>query len=126
LCGRRDDIRAALDAELAGVAVVRTWGFTTRMPELLAAADVLVHSTAGLTILEAHLQGCAVISYGWGGGHIRANNRGFEQLGLAHVVRRRRELPAALERALSQHPQPGWPRHARLRAAADAVLELAA
>jgi processive 1,2-diacylglycerol beta-glucosyltransferase len=125
LCGRRDDIRARLDAELADVPTITTWGFTTQMAELLAAADVLIHSTAGLTVLEAQLQGCAVISYGWGGGHIRANNKAFAAIGLADVVKRRAQLPAAIARALAAQPEPSWPRHARLRRAADAVLELA-
>jgi processive 1,2-diacylglycerol beta-glucosyltransferase len=124
LCGRRDDIRARLDAELADVPAITTWGFTERMADLLAAADVLIHSTAGLTVLEAQLQGCAVISYGWGGGHIRANNAAFAALGLAQVVRARGDLPGALSRALATPVAPSWPRHAALASAADLVLEL--
>jgi len=43
---------------LALEARVVVLGFSKRMPELLAAADVLVHSTAGLTVLEALMRGC--------------------------------------------------------------------
>ena len=56
------------------------------MADWLAAADVLVHSTAGLTVIEAIMRGCAVISYGWGRGHIRANNRAYLSFGLADVA----------------------------------------
>ena len=47
---------------------VRVEGFTKQMPDWFAAADVLVHSTAGLTVLEAIMEGCGVVSYGWGSG----------------------------------------------------------
>jgi hypothetical protein len=81
-------------------------GFTDRMSDVLAAADTLVHSTAGLTVLEAHIRGCPVISYGFGVGHIRANNRAFERFGLAAVARSPRQLATALERALAHRPEP--------------------
>ena len=58
------------------------------MSDWLAAGDALVHSTGGLTVLEAHVRGCPTISYGWGRGHIRANNEAFLRFG----YRRRREV----------------------------------
>src|SRR5262249_35451584 len=58
LCGRNDDLRAQLAARFGGNARVRVEGFTERMPDWLAAADVLVHSTGGLTVLEAGMRGC--------------------------------------------------------------------
>ena len=61
-------------------------GFTERMPDWFAAADVLVHSTAGLTVLEAIMRGCGVVSYGWGRGHVRVNNEAFVRFGLAEVA----------------------------------------
>jgi hypothetical protein len=39
-----------------GLDVVVTDGFTARMPELLAASDVLVHTTGGTTMLEARVR----------------------------------------------------------------------
>jgi len=124
LCGRRDDVRAALSAALPDVHV---WGFTDEMAALLGAATVLIHSTAGLTVLEAQLQGCHVISYGWGGGHIRTNNRAYRRLGIAQVVRRRGELAPALAAALvAGPPAPAWPRHAAFPEAADLIAGLAA
>src|SRR5205085_7723027 len=92
LCGRNDELRGRMDA----IEGVDAWGFTDRMSDLLGAADVLVHSTAGLTILEAQIRGTRVISYGYGAGHIRVNNRAFAQLDMADVVRSPRELRAAL------------------------------
>ena len=62
---------------------------------------MLVHSTAGLTVLEALMRGCRVISYGWGHGHVRVNNRAFERFGLAEVAADRAELGPALVRALA-------------------------
>jgi processive 1,2-diacylglycerol beta-glucosyltransferase len=58
-----------------------------------------VHSTGGLTVLEAIMRGCPAISYGWGRGHVRVNNRAFRTFGLADVVERRSDLGPALERA---------------------------
>ena len=62
---------------------------------------MLIHSTAGLTVMEALVCGCSVISYGWGRGHIRANNAAFALHGMAQVARDRRELAAALAAALA-------------------------
>ena len=94
------------------------------MATLLAAARALVHSTAGLTVLEAQLQGCPVISYGWGAGHIRANNAAFQRLGLARVARDPEALRQALRAAVAERPQPTWAKHAALPAAADVILGL--
>jgi processive 1,2-diacylglycerol beta-glucosyltransferase len=124
LCGRRDDVRERLAGRYAGRGDVRVWGFIDRMPELLAAADVLVHSTAGLTILEALMCGCRPISFGWGRGHIRANNRAYERFGLAAVAPDRGALRAALAAAL-QAPRPA-PWQPDLPEAADRVLAHAA
>ena len=91
LCGSNTKLRARLDA-LATDGRVRTEGFTTRMCEWLAAAAVLVHSTAGLTVLEAELCGTWAISYGWGVGHIRLNNAAYRRFGLADVATTPAEL----------------------------------
>ncbi len=101
LCGRSDEVRDRVAAAFAADRRVRVEGFTERMCDLLTAADALVHSTAGLTILEARLRGCQPISYGWGVAHIRANNRAFARYGLADVAASRADLSAALARALA-------------------------
>jgi processive 1,2-diacylglycerol beta-glucosyltransferase len=97
------------------------WGFTERMSDLLAAADALIHSTAGLTVLEAIVRGCPTISYGWGRAHIRANNEAFQRFGLAEVAIDRSALATALRRALAARPEPN-PFLAELPSAASVVL----
>jgi len=106
LCGRNDALRATLEARFAGRPEVRVVGFTDEMADWIAAADVLVHSTGGLTVLEALMRGCPVISYGWGRGHVRINNRAFRAFGLAEVVERRSELRPVLERVLANGRNP--------------------
>jgi processive 1,2-diacylglycerol beta-glucosyltransferase len=100
MCGRNDALRRRIEWRYAGERRVRAIGFTNQVAELFSAADVLVHSTAGLTVLEAHLCGCPTISYGWGRGHIRANNRAFLRFGLADVAGTRAQLGPAITRAL--------------------------
>ncbi len=68
LCGRNDDLRRQLLQTFGANPRVRVEGFTEQMPDWLAAADALVHSTGGLTVLEAIMVGCPPISYGWGTG----------------------------------------------------------
>jgi UDP-N-acetylglucosamine:LPS N-acetylglucosamine transferase len=100
---------------------VRVLGFTDDMPAVLAEADCLVHASAGLTVLEALMCGCRPISYGWGVAHIRLNNRAYRRHGLADVVESRRELRAAIERALADPLEPDRS-FAALPEAADEVL----
>ena len=47
------------------------------------------------------MRGCPAISYGWGRGHVRVNNRAFRAFGLADVVERRSGLGPALDRAFT-------------------------
>jgi UDP-glucose 4-epimerase len=98
LGGHSERARRRLERHFGSNARVRLLGFTDRMSDLLAAADALVHSTAGLTVLEAQIRGCPVISYGFAVGHIRANNRAYRRFGLARVA----TSPAALRRELGQ------------------------
>ena len=125
LCGNNARLRARLDAAFAGEPRVRTEGFTTRMCDWMAAADVLVHSTAGLTVLEAQLCGTWAISYGWGMGHIRLNNAAYRRTGLAAVATTPDELARALREAL-RAPRPRATGYAARPAAAESVLELMA
>ena len=122
LCGRNEDLRARLAERYAGERV-RLVGFTEQMSEWLAAADALVHSTGGLTVLEAYVRGCPTISYGWGRGHIRANNAAFRRYGIAEVVAGPRELDRALRAALASRPAPGLALGS-LPSAASLVLSL--
>jgi processive 1,2-diacylglycerol beta-glucosyltransferase len=125
LCGRNEDVRTAMETRFGLQPRVRVSGFTHHMNELFAVADVLIHSTAGLTVLEAYIRGCRVISYGWGIAHIKANNRAFERHGIARVAATRAELAEALRDALA-HPRSDLSAtFAALPSAASAVLAAA-
>lgn len=102
LCGRSEKVQARLSEAFALAPRAKVVGFTEQMPELLAAADVLIHSTAGLTAFEARVRGCQLISYGWGVAHIRLNNEAYERFGLAEVAADRSQLADALARALAR------------------------
>jgi hypothetical protein len=62
------------------------------MPEVLAAADVLVHSTGGVTCLEAMAAGTPVVSYGLPVGHARLNTRAMAALDLVRLANDTKEL----------------------------------
>ncbi len=106
LCGRNDKLRAQISQKLPDHPRLRLMGFTDRMGDVLAASDALIHSSAGLTVLEAIIRGCPVVSYGFGYGHVRASNAALERFGLAQVARAYDEIAPALERALEHRPQP--------------------
>lgn len=123
LCGRNEALRATVGERFGASPRVRILGFTDEMATVLANGDCLVHSSAGLTVLEALMCGCRPISYGWGVAHIRLNNRAYVRHGLADVARTRAELRAAIERALAD-PRPPDRSFAALPDAADEVLGL--
>ncbi|MEN3284358.1 MAG: processive 1,2-diacylglycerol beta-glucosyltransferase [Solirubrobacteraceae bacterium] len=104
LAARNEQLRAALEERFAGDSRVRVWGFTERMHELLAAADVAIHSTGGMTSLEALSCGCPLIAFGSSIGHIRVHNRTMAALGLITVAGTRAELATALQRTLVDAP----------------------
>jgi UDP-glucose 4-epimerase len=106
LCGRNDKTRARVAKRLGAEPRLKLMGFTDRMGDVLAASDVLIHSSAGLTVLEAIIRGCPVISYGFGYGHVRASNRALERFGLAQVARSEEDIAPALGRALVHRPDP--------------------
>ena len=60
------------------------------------------------------MRGCPTISYGWGRGHIRANNEAFRRYGFAEVAASQTELGSALGARCT----PARPARARARLAA--------
>lgn len=148
ITGRNEAARERLEQRFGENEQVRIIGFTEQMSDWMAAADAMVHATAGLTVLEAHIRGCPVVSYGFNAGHLRANNAAFERFGLAevassdhelesvlrHVTRERRSpdssfasLPSISSRVLAARPrvrpQPAWKlRTSRLAAAVGAAV----
>jgi UDP-glucose 4-epimerase len=121
LCGRNDTLRAKVVGRFGDDPRLRVMGFTDRMGDVLAAADVLVHSSAGLTVLEAIIRGCPVVSYGFGYGHVRASNAALERFKLAQVAHNEADLVPAITRALEHRPEPD-PRFARRPSTASLIL----
>jgi processive 1,2-diacylglycerol beta-glucosyltransferase len=92
LAGRNEQLAAKLRRVFKDVQRVHVYGFTDRMPELLSAADVLVHSTGGVTCLEAMAAGTPVVSYGLPVGHARLNTRAMAALEMVRLAKDTNEL----------------------------------
>ncbi len=106
ITGRNESARERLEQRFGDNEQVRILGFTEEMSDWMAAADAMVHATAGLTVLEAHIRGCPVVSYGFSAGHLRANNAAFERFGLAEVARSEHELETMLRHATRERRSP--------------------
>ncbi len=122
IAGRNESAREKLEQRFEDQSQVRIIGFTDQMSDWMAAADAMVHSTAGLTVLEAHIRGCPVVSYGFSAGHLRANNAAFEHFGLAEVARSGHELESIL-RHLTRERRPPDSSFASLPPISARVLE---
>ena len=92
LAGRDEELQDKLNGDFADEPRVHVYGFTDKMPQLLAAADVLVHSTGGVTCLEAKAAGTPVVSYGLPVGHARLNTRAMATLDLLRLANNTDEL----------------------------------
>jgi UDP-N-acetylglucosamine:LPS N-acetylglucosamine transferase len=129
LAGRNEQLAEKLQRTFAEEPRVHVYGFTERMPELLAAADVLVHSTGGVTCLEAMAAGTPVVSYGLPVGHARVNTRAMAALDLVRLANDTTELrehvrasfaAEAKSRPSAEASDPGAPSDL---VAADVVLQ---
>jgi processive 1,2-diacylglycerol beta-glucosyltransferase len=103
LAGRDAATRMRLERAFGGEPRVTVLGFTDEMNDLLAAADVLVHSTGGVTCLEALARGCPIVAFGAPPGHAPLLARELAALGLGANARSAAELRDALI-AASQKP----------------------
>ncbi|MGH2892275.1 MAG: MGDG synthase family glycosyltransferase, partial [Solirubrobacteraceae bacterium] len=106
ITGRNEVVREKLEQRFGDNEQVRILGFTEQMSDWMAAADAMIHATAGLTVLEAHIRGCPVVSYGFNAGHLRANNAAFERFGLAEVARSEHELELVLRHVTRERRSP--------------------
>ena len=147
-CGRNKELRARLSARNEPERRLVPLGWTDRMPELTAAADVVVTNAGGATALEALATGRTVLLFEPIAGHGKANAALMEQAGLGRVcpdgpaltgtlraLLRSPELLAAAERRAVEHIRaldfetevaalPRLPRHhgSRPLAAPDALF----
>jgi processive 1,2-diacylglycerol beta-glucosyltransferase len=125
VCGRDEQLKATLEERGLGTVV----GWTSEMPSLMAAADVLVENAGGLTCMEAFAAGLPVITFQPIPGHGRDNAQTMADAGVNRYARDAAELAVLLE----ELSEPGPARDeqiARGRAlfagdAADDVLDLA-
>ena len=124
LAGRSERARANLEARYNGNQRTRVLGFSGQMPELLAASDVLMHTTGGTTAIEARVVGCPLINYGTAVAHVRAHARALAEQGIAQWAPDRHTLGPAIQRALADgRPEPLA--SSGLPDAADLVTQLA-
>jgi processive 1,2-diacylglycerol beta-glucosyltransferase len=107
LAGRNEQLAAKLSHVFADEPRVRIYGFTDKMPEILAAADVLVHSTGGVTCLEARAAGTPVVSYGLPVGHARLNTRAMAALDLLRLANDTDELRTHVQASFADEREPG-------------------
>lgn len=93
VCGRDEQLKAALEKRGLGTVI----GWTSEMPSLMAAADVLVENAGGLTAMEAFAVGLPVITFQPIPGHGRDNARTMEAAGVNRYAHDVAELHVALE-----------------------------
>jgi processive 1,2-diacylglycerol beta-glucosyltransferase len=123
VCGENELVTRRLSDHYSSHSRVRVLGYTHAMADLLAAANVLVHSTGGMTCLEAAAQGCPVISYGFARGHVRHNTQAMVRHRLIRHAKDSHELTRELHQALDRTQAPA--RYAHDRAyASTAILDL--
>lgn len=99
--GVNDELAGRLRTRFVGQERVAIIGHTDRMGDLLACADVFVHTTVGLSCLEARLRGRRTICFGLFVGHIRDNAAALAKNGYVTLARSRAELVRALSAALA-------------------------
>jgi processive 1,2-diacylglycerol beta-glucosyltransferase len=118
VCGRARRVRARLQALAPSQAMpTRVFGFVEEMPELMAAADLVVSKAGGLTVAEALSRGLPMVLYHVIPGQERLNARAVVEAGAGWVASRPSAV-AALVRACVEDP-------ARRAAARQAALRLA-
>ncbi|WP_370103237.1 glycosyltransferase [Streptacidiphilus sp. MAP12-20] len=92
LCGRNERVLRQVAALSGAVAL----GWRDDVPQLLSAADVLVHNAGGLSLTEALVAGLPAVSYEVIAGHGSANAATLAASGLAPWPRSPAELADAL------------------------------
>jgi processive 1,2-diacylglycerol beta-glucosyltransferase len=124
LAGRNEQLAEKLRRTFGSEPRVHVYEFTDKMPELLAAADVLVHSTGGVTCLEAMAAGTPVVSYGLPVGHARVNTRAMAALDLVRLANDTNELREHVRASFAAEPdEPASTDEGGDLAAADVVLQ---
>jgi processive 1,2-diacylglycerol beta-glucosyltransferase len=121
IAGANEGARTGLERSFGDDPRVTVLGYTDQMSDLLAAADVLVHATGGVTCLEAALRGCPTVIYGFAIGHVRHNANEMNRLGLASRARDAADLTALVGSILRRPPVAGASPRPELPSAAEVV-----
>jgi processive 1,2-diacylglycerol beta-glucosyltransferase len=130
LAGRNEELHGRLTALVSDRGLdagrLQVLGFINHMDTLLAAADVIVHSTAGVTCLEAMARHCPIILYGAPPGHALAAATRMHDLGVATHAESSEELQRALALvfASSGARSEAAPSTVPMPSVADAILSL--
>jgi len=82
VCGHNNRLREHLEDRQVGM----VFGWTTEMPSLMAAADVLIENAGGLTCMEAFAAGLPVVTYRPIAGHGRGNAVDMQAAGVAAIA----------------------------------------
>ncbi|WP_212823391.1 glycosyltransferase [Catellatospora sp. TT07R-123] len=101
-CGGNHALRRRLRAEGIGIAV----GWTDQMPDLMRAADVLIHNAGGLTCHEAVASATPMITYRALPGHGADNAAALRDSGLSPWPQNRDQLRTVLTSALRRDRRP--------------------
>lgn len=102
LCGRNERLRKQLSTQPGVVAL----GWRDDVPELMAAADVLVHNAGGLSLTEALTAGLPAVTYRPIPGHGIANSEVLAEAGLAPWPRDQDGLVAAIRQQATRRGDP--------------------
>jgi UDP-N-acetylglucosamine:LPS N-acetylglucosamine transferase len=122
--GVNDELAGRLRQRFANEQRVAVIGHTDHMGDLLDCAEVFVHTTVGLSCLEARLRGRPTICFGLFVGHIRDNASALAAHGYVTLARSKRELTDAISRARHPAARPVM-ELGSLRSAGEATLALA-
>jgi hypothetical protein len=101
---------------------VHVLGHTDLMPEVLAAADALVHSNGEVDWMGALAAGTPVVSYGVPAGRARVNALVMAHLDILRVAKDAGELRGHVEATLAQSANVGTAKSAFAPTAGDVVL----
>jgi processive 1,2-diacylglycerol beta-glucosyltransferase len=121
ITGKNEAAKAEMMNLFPGEPRVIVVGYTTQMNELMAACDVVIHATAGVTYLEALVRGRPVIAYRPPPGHPALIASVLAERGEQVLALTQGELARALEQTLSQ-PEPADDQKVSVPSAASTIL----
>ena len=114
VCGRNEPLRQTLEGMGQPRSRLVTLGFVDTMPELMAAADVVVTNAGGVTALEAFAAARPLVLFDPIAGHGKANAALMERAGLAVVCSGHEMFDATMRELASNQIRVEGLRHTEL------------